>query len=267
MPNQQSANRHRFSTFFAAIFLLIPLAATAAIEFTDEEKQYIEQHPVVNICVDPDWAPYEHLDENNNYTGAIAEYMKVLQANTGLRFEVVHTDTWAQTKEFARQRKCDLVSSMNQTPEREEYLGFTTPYLRVHAALAIRKNDSDITGLDSLAGRKLAVVKGIVYNEGIKLDFPEIQLIEVDEPAEGLMMVSQGKADAFAAAYYNIKYLIKAAGITNLETVKLRKYRSIIRVGVRNDTPELFLIMNKAVKTLSGDDRLRIRDQMEQFSN
>lgn len=260
---QLSTNQRGFRSLVAAVFFLLPLAATAAIELTDEEKQYLAQHPVLTMCVDPDWRPFEYLDDNNNYTGVIAEYMKIIEENIGTRFEVVHTDSWAQSKEFAEQRKCDFIPGANLTEEREEYLGFTTPYFRIDSGLAFRKSDSTrIKSIDDLRGKQLVVVGGNLYDEAVALDYPDIRLLHVDDPDDGLFMVSEGKADAIIGALYNLEYSIKRDGITNLTTLKNRKYKSIIRIGVRNDAPELYLIMNKAVKSLAAKDHLSIRDQM-----
>ena len=264
-----STRQRGFRSLVTTFLLLMPVAATAAIELTDEEIHYLAQHPVLTMCVDPDWRPFEYLDDDNNYTGVIAEYMKIIQENLGVRFEVVPTDSWAQSKEFAEQRKCDFIPGANLTEEREEYLGFTTPYFRIDSGLAFRKSDGTrIKGITDLRGKKLVVVRGNLYDEAVALDYPDIQLVHVDDPDDGILMVSEGKADAIIGALYNLKYSIKKNGITNLDTLKNKRYKSIIRSGVRNDVPELYLIMNKAVKSLAAKDHLRIHYQMlEEINN
>ena len=36
-----------------------------AIEFTSQEKAYIDQAGTIRMCVDPDWVPFEHVNEES----------------------------------------------------------------------------------------------------------------------------------------------------------------------------------------------------------
>ena len=43
--------------FFSAI-------ARAEIQLTAEEQAYLTQHPIIKIANDPDWEPFEFVDED-----------------------------------------------------------------------------------------------------------------------------------------------------------------------------------------------------------
>ncbi|MCD8478617.1 MAG: hypothetical protein LRY68_12720 [Sulfurospirillum sp.] len=38
------------------------------IELLDVEKEYLQHHKSIRVCVDPDWAPFEMMDEHHHYT-------------------------------------------------------------------------------------------------------------------------------------------------------------------------------------------------------
>ncbi len=57
------------SQLFFCSFLL-----SQAISFTDSEKLWIQEHPVVEFGYEPKWEPYEIYDQGE-YTGIVGEYV------------------------------------------------------------------------------------------------------------------------------------------------------------------------------------------------
>ena len=46
-------------------------SSTQTINFTEEERAYITQHPVLTIAMDTSWIPYCFYDESNNEVAGI----------------------------------------------------------------------------------------------------------------------------------------------------------------------------------------------------
>ncbi|MBS4062538.1 MAG: hypothetical protein KG029_19230 [Bacteroidetes bacterium] len=64
----------------ARIILAILLAlnihngvAQSVVKLTEEEKVYLQQLGPVTICIDPDWKPFEYIDENDSTPGTANE--------------------------------------------------------------------------------------------------------------------------------------------------------------------------------------------------
>ena len=249
-----------------AVMLIGSQAASAgghirSIEFTPAEQAFIAANPTLRLCVDPNWVPYEGLTADGEYTGLIPEYMREIEARTGMRFEVVNTASWAETWALATDGGCDVMSGLNQTQDREPYIAFTEPYITEPAVLVTQAGRTDINKIPDLDGKRLAVVQGYALDEKVGLDFPGIQRVYVKDLSEGLAQVEAGSVDAIADSQFIVKSLLKTMDSDNFRVVDETRYLNVLRLGVRRDGYRLYTIMNKAVKSLSYADQDEIRER------
>jgi len=241
------------------LLLLYPsIGASSELELWDDEKLFLKEHPTIRLCVDPDWMPYEKLDEQGRHVGIIAEYMKLMQERIGLKMNVVITRSWSESQALAEQRKCDVLSGLNQTQERGVYLSFTEPYIRAPAAIAFSKNNI-IKEMGDLNGKTVALVKDYVYDENLRLDYPKIIRVYVKNVSEGLRKVEQGEIDAVIGLQDLMVFNIYDMNLNGLQILEQPQYQNLLRVGIRNDYPELYTMFTKAVASLKRKDYERIR--------
>ncbi|MEW8032451.1 MAG: ABC transporter substrate binding protein [Candidatus Thiodiazotropha endolucinida] len=64
--------------------------------FTQQERMWLEQHPVIRIAPDPDFPPIEYFDDNGAYRGLAADYVRKLEERIGIRFDIVRLKNWDQ---------------------------------------------------------------------------------------------------------------------------------------------------------------------------
>ncbi len=103
-------------TLQLVITFLVSYSASAAakIPLTPEEAIYLQKNPVINMCVDPDWLPYEKLDVKGRHIGLVVNYMGLLQARLKVRFNVVPTTGWQEAQSLYEDGFCDIVSALNK---------------------------------------------------------------------------------------------------------------------------------------------------------
>ena len=103
----------------------------------------------------------------------------------------------------------DGCEAMWKTPEREEYLLFSKPYLESRLYLAGQKgNDVSITDLSQLKGKRLAIVKG--YGYGNILDSIEgVEIVYGNDDVENLRMLTRDEADYTLTDALLIQYALK----------------------------------------------------------
>ena len=246
-----------------AAMLAGSLAANAgghieSIKFTPSEQAYIAANPSLRLCIDPNWLPYEGLTDEGKYVGLIPEYMREIEARTGILFDVVRTSSWQETWKLATEGGCDVISGLNQTQDREPYIAFTEGYITEPSVLVTQAGRMDISRVEDLKGKRLAVVAGYALDERIGLDFPTVQRVYVKDLTEGLAKVNASEVDALADSEFLIKTLLRDMNY-DLRVVNETRYLNVIRVGVRRDAYRAYTIMNKAVKSLSYDDKNAIR--------
>ena len=225
-----------------------------------EEEHYLRTNPTIKVCVDPDWLPYEKLDANGRYTGLVAEYIDFFANKLQVKFEILNSDSWEETQNLYKEGKCDLVSALNKTSVREEHLVFTEPYITSPAVLVIKTNEQ-AKQLADYNGRKLAMVKGYVYDEKIRKQYPGIQIIYSQNMSEAISKVSNGEADATIAPLFLAFSLLQEAnsGVANLTISGNSGYQDELRFGVTNNNDFLANILNKAVYSLTEDDHVFLK--------
>ncbi|MGD9807569.1 MAG: transporter substrate-binding domain-containing protein [Deferribacterales bacterium] len=228
------------------------------IAYTEEEKQYIINKGMLNMCTDPNWMPYEGFDEQGGYIGVAADYHNIISHLTGLKYNVIHTQSWSETIELAKAGKCDLMSILNKTPERDDYLDFTDSYIKSPSVFVTRDQDKFINGVDDLKGQTLAIVKGYMVDEIIRKDYPEINRIYANNIQEALKMVSKGQAFATVGSLLEMSYNMRQMGLLNLKITGDAKFGFDLRIGVRKGDKVLLSVINKALAKIGKEDRNEI---------
>ena len=91
----------------------------------------------------------------------------------------------------------DMTAIIQRTPEREQYLSFTEPYLNSPFVIFMREEDNPIFDIQGLIGKTLAVPRGFVIHEKLSREYPDIRLSLFDSDEKALQAVATGQADAY----------------------------------------------------------------------
>ena len=68
------------------------------IELNESETAYID-NKVIKYCIDPNWLPFEGLNEKGEHTGMSSDYYKLFKKILSAKFELVKTKSWSQSFE------------------------------------------------------------------------------------------------------------------------------------------------------------------------
>jgi ABC-type amino acid transport substrate-binding protein len=105
----------------------------------------------------------------------------------------------------------------------------------------------------------VALVKGYATTNQVLEEFPTVKPYEVDILKASLEAVSTGKAEATVVGMGMAHHLISQEGFLNLKFAALYgQGLSDERFGVRKDWPELAAILDKALDSLSEQERLQV---------
>jgi|GEM_PF-250016 len=220
------------------------------LSLTEAEQQWLLKHPLIRVVMDPDWAPVEYQSESGDYQGMSVDYLKQLETILNVQFKVVPNLTWKQAIDAIRNKTADIFTSVAKTPERETYSIFTSPYVSMPIRMFARNELSYIGSIDKLSGRTVAVAKGYAIHEWLKTEHPELQLVPVNTPAEGLNRVSSGEIDVFIGNVVTANYYINKLDLDNVRTAGDTLYANNQAMAVRNDWPILAGILEKALKSI-----------------
>jgi glutamate transport system substrate-binding protein len=99
---------------------------------------------------------------------------------------------------FLQQGEVDLIlSTMTINQERDLEIEFSEPYYIARGRILV-PGDSDIQGLEDLAGNRVCTALGSTYEETIREEAPEADLRLVDTYSECLELLQNGAIDAIS---------------------------------------------------------------------
>ncbi|MBW6488927.1 ABC transporter substrate-binding protein [Sulfurimonas sp.] len=221
------------------------------------EKKYLKEKKVIRACIDPEWMPFEGF-EGGKHVGLSADYLELFQKNLSTPIEVVRTKNWMESLEFAKMRKCDMLSLAMETTSRKEYLDFTSPYLRIPVVLATKPNVEFIADFNTIKGKKIGIPQGYSYNEILKKRYPDLNIIDVKNAKDGLKRVISGELFGYIGTLASVGYFFQKEFTGELSIAGKFDDMWELGIGVRNDDPTLLAILEKAINSISDEEKQNI---------
>ena len=240
------------------ILMTICFAGQRDIQFTEQEKNFIKEHPVIHLGVDPKFIPYEFIDTDGVYKGIAADYIKLIRERTGLELVIEKNLSWPEAYEKGVLRQLDAFPCVSKTRERERYFLYSEPYYAFQRVIYINEDNNTIKNFADVMGRKVAVQANSSHHSYLK-PFESIELSLYVNVDEALKAVSEGREEAFVGNFATSNYLIKGNGITNLKYVKVEsEEKQYLYFAVRKDWPILVSILNKALADITQEEKINI---------
>jgi len=242
------------------LFLMVICFAgqLSALELTNEEKNWLKEHPIIRIAPDPEFPPIEWFDENDEYVGIAADFMKQIESALGIEFEVVKCRNWDEVLQKARDKEVDLLPAAAQTPQRAEYMLSSEPHLVFPGVIITTNNNHNLINTKALYNKNVGIVSGYVWYEFISRDHSQINIVDVANITDGLRKVATNEIDAFIATLPIALYYIEQEGISNLIIAGEIDYETKLSIQTRKDWPLLNSIMIKSLKAISPEKKQEI---------
>jgi PAS domain S-box-containing protein len=230
-------------------------SSPTTIALSNTEQQWLQEHPVIRLGVDPAWPPFDFIDRQGVHRGMAADFLQLLAQRLGVSVEMVPDIGWNQALEQARDRSLDLVSLSQGTPERLEFMTYTDVVTSVPWSIVTQKDYREIDGLNDLAGLEVALVEGYAIEELIQADYPGIKIRQVASSLDGLRAVASGQVKAMAESLAVASHLITENNLANLR-IAADSGLDVMELGfgVRSDWPQLVELLNRAIRSLSRDE-------------
>ncbi|WP_337997053.1 diguanylate cyclase [Oleispirillum naphthae] len=240
--------------WLAAALALWP-AAARALDLSAEERAFVRAQPPVTVCVDPDWAPFEWIDEKGIHRGIAADLARLAASRVGLSLELAPTKDWDESLAASQAGRCRILSFLNRTEKRETWLLFTAPIFSDPNVFITREEHPFIADPAQLSGERIVFPSGTAMEENIRRDYPNLRVLTVPSEAEAIAMVSDRRAEMTMRSLIVAAYTIKGEGLFNLKIAgKLPDYANRLRIGVRRSEPLLRDVLNKGVASISRAD-------------
>jgi len=228
------------------------------LKLSDVEKDWLKAHPQIRLGIDHQWVPIEYLDENGKLSGLSGSMIDAIEQILDVTFIIDPAFSWQQSIERVRIKEIDAFAAIRQTPQRNEYINFTEPYIKLPNLIYTVPDTPYIGSMEHLEGKKVGVVKGFAVEELISNLYPDVELIGVANVQKGLKLLAAGEADAFIDSAIVTNYYISKLGYTHLQVSGEFPYSYDLAFGVRKDWPILKGILQKALDAIGKDEIQRL---------
>ena len=258
--NPDSAIAHIINSYVSDISMRLHVEAEQ-VYLTKPEKAWIKSHPVIRVGIDPEFAPFEYIDDNGNYCGFAADYIKLLNKRLGLHLEVVHGLSWQEVVRRAKSKEIDMLSAVGFSEKRSRFLAYSIPYLGFYRMVFCRADAPFISGVPDLARLNIAVQANTSHAAWIQ-EHTSLTPHYYDTLKETILAVARGEDDAFIGNLAVCTYWIRKLNITNLRVAApVSLERQLLYMAVRKDWLPLVGILNKGIRSISPQDAEAIRNR------
>ncbi|MDO6567546.1 transporter substrate-binding domain-containing protein [Alteromonas sp. 1_MG-2023] len=247
-----------------SIAILLALTFSSEIEAQSVQQQITQPQSlnakpsrVVTYCVDPNWAPYEAI-RNHNHVGVSADYIKLISELSGLTFELVPTDTWEQSLEYVQKGNCQVLSMLNVSDFRKQFLNFSHPYFEAPNILVARSGTPILQGYGGVGHRIVGVVKGYRQVEYISRNYPEIRIKLVESEIDGLTQLSRGEIDVMVGSLMSVNTYINNQKVDNLNIVGYAEPFDSLAFGVNKSFSDIIPTLNSAISRIPEHRKIDI---------
>ncbi|MGB5866570.1 MAG: transporter substrate-binding domain-containing protein [Arcobacteraceae bacterium] len=230
------------------------------ITLTEEENSYLKKKQKIIMCVDPDWLPLEKI-EDGKHIGLISDYIKLFEKKLDTPIILNPTKTWEESLNAIKTNKCDILSAAENTPNRSQYLNFTTPYIETPLVIATKIGIPFINDLQQVLNKKFSVVKGYSLIEKLNKKYKNIQLIEVDSIEEGLKKVQNEEVFGYIDNSAVINNAIVKRYIGSLVISGQVESKYTLSVATRKDEKLLNTIFEKAVNSIKYETKQELNQK------
>jgi len=208
---------------------------------------------IITMCNNPNWAPIEFAKDGDmaHMQGIAIDTLKVLEKKLNVKFQNIPTKSWAESQEYLRDGKCEILPAAIATTARKVYANFTVPYL-VYKLGIITKNDKPFVGtLEEVSDKIITRKKGSGLISKLKKLYPHMHILETKDYLESLQKVSNGEAYCTIATLPVASYFINRFSLRDLHVAGYTDMMYRLSIAVNKKDKELLSVLNSALSDIT----------------
>ena len=164
---------------------------------------------------------FSQLDETDNgirgFDAGLYQLLAKYILGDEKKYELTQVDSSTRESVLQAGQVDAVFATYSITPKRAEVISFAGPYYTSRQAVLVKANNTDITGVDSLKGKKVATQTGSTGPDILKEYAKEAEVQEFANDQEARAALEQGRVDAYVTDYT----LLLNAIVKNPNTYKI----------------------------------------------
>ena len=232
-------------------------ASSATASAAADQLANIQSSGKLVVALEGAWQPWSYHDESDTLVGYDVEVSRAIAEKLGVEPEYVESD-WDSLFAGLDAGRFDLVcNGVEVTDERALTYDFTTPYGYIHTALAVRKDNDEITSFEDLKGKTTANSLASTYMELAESYGATVQGIDTLE--ETIQLLTAGRIDATLNADVSFYDYLNVHPDADFKIVAQTEEASHVAIPLRKGDASATLLeaINNAIDELRADGTLK----------
>ncbi|KAB2679629.1 ABC transporter substrate-binding protein [Brucella tritici] len=196
----------------------------------------------------PNFEPFSFPDPTTReLVGYDVDFCNTIAAKLGVTAEIKTLSLEARIPELTEGRVDMLVAVLGYTPARAEQIDFSYGYYVSPSVIAVRA-DRGYNDLESLAGKRIAVIKSSNTEIFTRKSIPNVNIVAFDDAPTGFLALVQNKVDGFGTSSVAIGRLIdKSKGSVDLKVIEQPVGTETWGIGIKKGEDRLLDAVNDAL--------------------
>jgi polar amino acid transport system substrate-binding protein len=214
----------------------------------------VKQRGRWKIGVKCDFPPFGYINRQNKIAGYdvdVARRFAELAFGKRTRISLTCVTTPSRIPALQRKDVDIIISTLTWTSAREEIIDYSYPYYNATGRLLV-PNNSSITRLTDLRGKRIATTRGSIYDRYVGNCFSTASKVLTDSPVAALENLRSGRADTFM---FDDTFLLGvAANDPNLKMTTHKFLAVPYGIGIRKGEAAMKRWVNAAVLQMKRRD-------------
>ena len=236
----------------------------STVELSAKTIAHLKELGEIRLCITRGAMPLQDI-QNGRYVGVLGSVTNQLfDQYLPVPLTLVVNDTWTETLEAARTRRCDVLDAISETPDRREFLSFSQPYFELSLVLATRDSHPFVDELSQLAGQKIGYQENAVLPDSLFTS--GVDAVAFNNYEDGLSAVERGDITGFVGHVWLLSNLIQQEHSKQLKISGRLPEKQRLSFGVRNDDPILVEVFEAFANLIISDNTVMQRGMNDWIS-
>lgn len=188
---KKSISKYRFLSVLTLLILLNFTSVKASDLLTDSQNLWLSKNNnTIFVLPEKNYPPFVS-GSNGAVVGLGVDYIESIGKELDIKIKYLKSDNLSNILDEIKNTKQGVIVALSKNVERQEYLTFTKPFIKVPAVIVVRK-DADTVSLSDLSGKAVAIGKDYAVEAYISENYPKIIIEPVSDDEVALQRLLLG---------------------------------------------------------------------------
>lgn len=248
-------------TLLVVAFTFLPLLRVEAARedfLNEEEVLWLDsRNNTIIVYPEKDFPPFSYYSSANSPLGLSIDYLEIVAEKVGAKIQYLPAKSLSQVLEDIKNGKGDVLPSVVESKEKQDFLYFTDNYIDVSSVIVVRKDSKlkgDIT-LNDLTGQRVAITNGRAVKSFVTENYPRVIIESTTDDQIALQQLVLGEVDAAILDIASLSFYLSKQVLSSVNVVGNAGFSYKLAFGVKKENKILQSILDKALLQVSQNER------------